>query len=98
MRFSTGMKWLTGIFELVLGIPIFGAVIVIGSGYSVLGIMFVLHAITLVLSIKDAESKSGPIVGIVTSLIAWFPFVGMVMHLVSALTLMYTAYKETNHI
>lgn len=97
MRFSTGMKWLTGIFEVVLGVPIIGASIIFGTGWTALGVMFILHAITLILTIRDMESKSGPILGLVTSVIGVIPFVGMVLHWITAITLLISAYRETKY-
>ncbi|GGG11109.1 hypothetical protein [Paenibacillus aceti] len=98
MSNSRTMKWVTGSFELILGIPIIGGLIIIGTSYIPLFIMFVLHIITLVLSANNQESKYGSIVGIITSLVAWIPFVGMIMHLVTAILLMISAaqHKTTN--
>jgi len=63
------MKWITGLFEIILAIPILGAAIVVFSGYSVLGFMFIFHLITLILSSKNNESIYGSVLGIVTSFI-----------------------------
>ena len=64
MNYSTAMKWITAIAEGFLAIPIIGGALVIGTGYSALGVMFILHAITLILSIRDRQGKgsiySGP--------------------------------------
>ena len=57
MNYSTGMKWITAIAEGFLAIPIIGGALVIRTGYSALGVMFVLHAITLILSIRDMTRK-----------------------------------------
>ncbi|MFC4411592.1 hypothetical protein ACFOZY_14285 [Chungangia koreensis] len=97
MRISTGMKWLTGLCEVVLGIPFIGASIIIGSGWSALGVMLILHAITLILSIRDMEGKGGPILGLVTSVVGLIPFVGMVLHWITSITLLISAYRETTH-
>lgn len=94
MTSSRIMKWITGSFELVLGIPVLGALIIIGMAYVPLGIMLVLHIVTLVLSVKNGETKYGSIVGIVTSLVAWIPFVGLVLHIISGILLMVSAAKS----
>ncbi|MGU3472903.1 hypothetical protein ACLBWT_17375 [Paenibacillus sp. D51F] len=91
MPASRTMKWLTGVMELVLGIPLAGALIVIGFGYVPLFVMLILHIITFALSKSNGESSSGSILGIITSLIAWIPFVGMAMHLATAVTLFVSA-------
>lgn len=85
------MKWLTGVFELILAIPIVGGIIVVASSYSVLGIMLALHILTLVLSAMNKEAKYGSIMGIVTCVLGWIPFVGWFLHLVSAILLMVSA-------
>ncbi|MBM7567224.1 putative membrane protein [Paenibacillus sacheonensis] len=85
------MKWLTGVFELILAIPILGGLIVVGSSYGVLGIMLLLHILTLVMSAMSKEAKYGSILGIITSVLGWIPFVGWFFHLVSAILLMVSA-------
>lgn len=92
---SRTLKWVTGSFELVLGIPFIGGLIILGTSYIPLFIMFVLHIITLVLSANNRESKYGSIVGIITSLIAWIPIVGMIMHLVTGILLMISAAQKS---
>jgi len=88
------LKWVTGSLEVFLAIPVVGAAIVMGSYYTVLGVMLILHIITLVLSATNNEPKYGSILGIVTSLLAWIPFVGWVLHLLSGIFLMVTAAQK----
>src|SRR5690625_6292762 len=78
------LKWVTGAMEAILGVPFLGAAIIVGFWWIPLGIMLVLHIITLVLTQKDGGPTTGSILGIVTSCIGWIPFVGMVMHILSA--------------
>jgi len=84
MNYSTGMKWVTAIAEGFLAIPIIGGAFVIGSGYSALVVMFVLHAITLILSIREMQGKSASILGLVTSVVSAIPLIGWFMHLLTA--------------
>ncbi|TYS18121.1 hypothetical protein FZC78_08155 [Rossellomorea vietnamensis] len=93
MSVSRIMKWITGAFEAILGVPILGAAIVISFMWAPLAIMLILHIITLVLTKRDDGAYTGSILGIVTSCIAWIPFVGMIMHIVSAIFLMIDASK-----
>ncbi|MNI05287.1 hypothetical protein D3C73_582350 [compost metagenome] len=90
------LKWITGAFEAVLGIPVLGAAIVIGLLWTPLAIMLVLHIITLVLSSRNNEPIYGSVLGIVTSLLAWIPGVGFVLHILSAIFLMVSAAKKSN--
>ncbi|QKG84964.1 hypothetical protein GXN76_11115 [Kroppenstedtia pulmonis] len=85
------LKWITGGMEALLGIPFLGGIIVLSSSYSVLGLMLILHIVTLSVSIHMKGARIGSIVGIVTSCIAWIPFIGMIMHIISAILLMVTA-------
>ncbi|MBH9967954.1 hypothetical protein [[Bacillus] enclensis] len=93
MSTSRILKWTTGAFEAVLGVPLLGAAIIIGFLWIPLAIMLVLHIVTLLLTIKDGGSPTGSILGIVTSCIAWIPFVGITMHIITAIFLMINAAK-----
>ncbi|WP_226002205.1 hypothetical protein [Paenibacillus sp. BJ-4] len=95
MSYSRILKWVSGIFELVLAIPIVGGAIVIWTGYSALGFMLVLHAVTLILSLRYQEAIYGSAWGILTSLLAWIPVVGWVLHLIAAILLMISGSKRT---
>ncbi|MBB5174002.1 hypothetical protein [Texcoconibacillus texcoconensis] len=95
MPTSRMMKWITGSFEILLGIPILGATIVIGMYWLPLLFMLALHIVTLILSSRDGVHKHGSILGIVTSCVAWIPFVGMVMHIVTGILLMVDAAQRT---
>lgn len=96
MTLSTGMKWITGLAEAALAVPLIGGLIVLGSGYNILGIMFVLHAITLILSIKDMTGKSASILGLVTSAVSIIPVIGWFMHLITAIALIVSAVTSTS--
>jgi len=86
----------TGILEGVLGIPVLGGLIVMGLAYIPLFVMFILHIITLVFALKESKDVHGSIVGIVTSAIAWIPFVGMIMHIITAILLLVSYFKYDN--
>nr|WP_308638084.1 hypothetical protein [Paenibacillus silvisoli] len=94
MSSSKIMKVITGLLELVLAIPVLGALIIIGNSYVPLVIMFFLHLITLVLSMKSNESKYGSVLGIITSIVAWIPFVGWILHLLSGIMLLVSASRR----
>ncbi|MET1013099.1 MAG: hypothetical protein ABWX61_01140 [Paenisporosarcina sp.] len=98
MSVSKILKWVTGGMEAILGIPILGATIVIGFLWVPLVIMLALHIVTLVLTKKDGGSTTGSILGIVTSCIAWIPFVGMIMHILTAIFLMLDAAKPDREV
>lgn len=91
MSISRIMKWITGIFEACLAIPVIGGLFVISNGYSPLMVMLILHIITLVLSKRDQGPMIGSIIGIVTSCLAWIPILGFILHIITALALIITA-------
>ena len=97
-NYSTGMKWITAIAEGFLAIPVIGGIFVISSGYSVLGVMFVLHAITLLLSIRDMQGKAASILGLVTSIVSAIPIIGWFMHLLTAGALVMSAITSRRQI
>ncbi|UFT99257.1 hypothetical protein KO561_19105 [Radiobacillus kanasensis] len=96
MSTSRVLKWVSGGLEAFLGIPFLGGVVVVSLFWAPLGIMLALHIITLVLTKRDGGDSVGSILGIVTSCIAWIPFVGMIMHILSAIFLMIDAAKPDN--
>jgi hypothetical protein len=96
MSGSRILKWVTGGLEAILGIPVLGGIIVIGLSWTPLFVMLVLHIITLVLSKRNNEPIYGSMLGIVTSLVAWIPVVGWILHVLSAIFLMVSAGKKSN--
>ncbi|WP_128893646.1 hypothetical protein [Longirhabdus pacifica] len=91
MTNSRVMKWVTGGLEAVLAIPFIGALIIIGFSWTPLVVMLVLHIVTLALSSQNREGITGSVLGIITSCIGWIPFVGWIMHVLTATFLMISA-------
>ncbi|WP_274648596.1 hypothetical protein [Paenibacillus humicola] len=88
MTSSRILKVITGLFELALAIPLLGGSLVIASGYSLLGFMFILHLVTLTLSWFNKEPFYGSVLGVITSALAWIPIVGWMLHLLSGILLL----------
>ncbi|MEO3946098.1 hypothetical protein [Gorillibacterium sp. CAU 1737] len=97
MPISRTLRRVTGVLELILGIPFLGAMIVIGSGWSVLGVMLLFHIVVLVFSLQERRSGLGSILGIITSCLAWIPFLGMVLHLITAVVLLAGSLSGPRH-
>lgn len=57
------LKWISGILEAVLAIPVLGGLIVLGNGYAPLGVMLILHIITMAVSSQAGVKKHGSILG-----------------------------------
>ncbi|WP_341415121.1 hypothetical protein [Paenibacillus filicis] len=83
---------ITALLEAILGIPFIGGTIVISMSYTPLVVMFILHVVTLALALRESGPKIGSLAGIFTSLIAWIPFVGMVMHILTAIILFVSSF------
>lgn len=75
---------LVAVFETVLAIPLLGGLLVMGSGYTLLFVGFVLHVIVLACSLESDFGFVAPLVGVLFSLVAWIPFVGWVGHVIIA--------------
>ncbi|MFC7750563.1 hypothetical protein ACFQWB_11570 [Paenibacillus thermoaerophilus] len=95
MRPGQLLLWITGALELLWGFPVLGGLLVINFLWTPLALMFVLHIITFVVCSREGLSRTGSTIGVVTSLIAWIPFVGMVMHLITGAVLLLTASRST---
>lgn len=97
MKAAGTLLLLTGIFEGILGIPFVGGSIVLFSGYTALFVMLILHIVTLILCAQNNKPKAGSILGIITSVIAWIPVLGMILHIATAVVLLIAAYKKDVH-
>lgn len=85
------MRWVSGGLELLLAIPFLGGLIVLSTVYVALGVMLVLHIVTLIMSRDESEPVYGSVMGIITSVLAWIPFVGWLLHVVTAVLLLVSA-------
>jgi hypothetical protein len=88
------LKWVSGGFEALLGFPIIGGSIIISMVWTPLLIALALHIVTLIFSIQDKTKYHGSIMGIITSIIGFIPFVGMIMHIITAVLLLVNAGTE----
>lgn len=86
-------KWVAGGIEVLLGIPVLGASIIVGLCWVPLGAMLAFHIVNLVLSRKENLPITGSVLGIVGNALGWIPFVGMVMHILTAIFVMIEAAK-----
>lgn len=96
MKISTILKWVSGGLEALLGIPVIGGAFVLSMAWTPLMFMAILHIVTIIFSTRDGQAKAGNILGLITSLLGWIPFVGMIMHIISAILIMVDAYKSNS--
>ncbi|WP_214801966.1 MULTISPECIES: hypothetical protein [unclassified Exiguobacterium] len=85
------LKWVSGGLEAILGIPILGGLIVLGSGYNALWLMLAFHIVVVVLTARAGNVSKGNIVGIVASTVGVIPVVGMLLHMAAAITILLDA-------
>lgn len=97
MAISQVMQLITGIFEGLLGIPLFGGIYIMGSGYTPLFVMLVLHIITLLLASRDRRWIAGSVLGIITSIIGFIPLVGMVLHWLTSIVLIISVFQPKRY-
>lgn len=94
LKLSTWSKGVSGGFEALLAIPIIGGTWILLSGYQLIWIAFLLHLITLGISIAKKTSFLPSIVGIITCMVAIVPVVGWFFHAVTAVLLLISAMKD----
>lgn len=95
MSIVTLLKWVTGGIEAFLGIPLVGGMFILSSAWATLGVMLVLHLVTLVLSIKNEKVSVGSIFGILASMLGVIPIVGWFLHVLTAIILIIDAALST---
>ncbi|MFF2019169.1 hypothetical protein [Paenibacillus sp. NPDC058177] len=81
------LKWVTFLYEAFLAIPFVGGIFVVANGWTPLGIAFLLHAITIVVMMKERGPFVGNALGVITSVVALIPVVGWIMHGLTAICL-----------
>lgn len=78
----------TAIGETVLAIPIISGIFIISTMYIPLLVMLVLHILVIVMWNKLGKSTSvWSVLGIITSVLGWIPFVGWALHVITAILL-----------
>lgn len=81
-------KWGTFAYEAFLALPFIGGTFVVANAWVPLGVAFLLHAVAVVILLRERGPVIGNVVGIVTSVVALIPFVGWFMHAVTAIILL----------
>lgn len=95
MKAAGTLLLVTGILEAVLGFPVLGGTLVLLSGYTLLFAALALHIVTFVLCAQNNRPIAGSILGIVTSVLAWIPVLGMLLHIATAIVLLIAATRKT---
>ncbi|SIS48962.1 hypothetical protein [Salimicrobium flavidum] len=95
MSATTLLKWITGICEALLAIPIAGGAFILSGGWQPLLFMFVFHLIVLIISVKQSEFSSGSVVGMIANAVGIIPIIGWIMHTITAIILIVDAGMST---
>ncbi len=82
-------KWGTCVYEAFLALPVIGGLFIIANGWVPLAIAFLLHAVAIVILQRERKPIVGNVLGILTSILAFIPIVGWVMHGITALVLLF---------
>lgn len=88
-------KWGTFAYETFLALPLIGGLFVVANGWVPLAIAFLLHAVAVVILQRERKPIIGNVLGIFTSIIAFIPFVGWIMHGITALVLLFEAISSS---
>ncbi|RYG71624.1 hypothetical protein EU245_13555 [Lentibacillus lipolyticus] len=91
MSLSRIMKFITGGSEAFLGIPFIGGAFIVSTSWGVLFVMFIAHLATLVIARNAKGGIAGSVLGMITSFVGVIPFVGMTMHIITAIVLLIDA-------
>lgn len=94
MKLPNGLQLSAAILETLFAIPILGGTIILGLMWIPLALALVLHIVALVFTQKANSSKTGPIIGIVASVLGFIPFVGWLLHVSAAVFNWIGAFKK----
>lgn len=82
------LKWGTFAYEAFLALPFIGGLFVVANGWAPLGIAFILHVIAIFVLYQERGPVIGNAIGVVTSIVAFIPIIGWVMHAITAIVLL----------
>lgn len=81
-------KWGTCVYEAFLALPVLGGLFIIANGWVPLAVAFLLHAVAIVILQRERKPIVGNVLGIITSILAFIPLLGWIMHGITALVLL----------
>lgn len=88
------LKWATGIYHLLL-IPFCYLFLNHANLYGIPLLVIALHITTILLSKKAAMNTSPHYIGIIVTLVAFFPYIDVVLHIIAAVFLLLDAISTT---
>lgn len=91
---SVWAKGIAGGYEALLAVPILGGSIVMLSGWQALSLAFTLHFVVLIISFLSKTSPVPSIIGLITSVLAYVPVLGWLLHTITAIFYIVSAVKD----
>jgi hypothetical protein len=89
------LKWITGIYHLLL-IPCYYVFPSLVNLYGIpLLLLIVLHITTILLAKKSGMNTYAHYIGIIVTLVAFFPYIVIVLHIIAAIFLLLDAASTT---
>lgn len=89
------LKWITGIYHLLL-IPCYYVFPSLVNLYGIpLLLLIVLHITTILLAKKSGMNTYAHYIGIIVTLVAFFPYIVIVLHIIAAVFLLLDAASTT---
>ncbi|PFA29264.1 hypothetical protein CN384_05855 [Bacillus thuringiensis] len=85
---ATTLKWITFGVEAFFAIPIVGGTFILSFLWIPLFIALLLHIATIVMCKKEEGSIGGNVIGIIASVLGAIPFLGWLLHLMTAIVLL----------
>ncbi|WP_246188043.1 hypothetical protein [Paenibacillus tengchongensis] len=72
-----------------MALPIIGGTFIISFGWTPLVLAFIVHTVAVIVLYRERGPIAGNLLGILTSIVGWIPFVGWFMHAVTAVVLLF---------
>jgi hypothetical protein len=88
---SRKVKWFAGLAELFLAIPVIGGSTIIAFGWTPLLGMLIIHTLGIMYATDESKMRTGHFVGFAASILGFIPFLGMLLHFVTSIRLLYEA-------
>ena len=84
---SSNLKLIAASFETVLAIPLVGGLLIISSFWLLLALEVIIGIFGVIRANKEKKAKNGHVMQIIAGFVGWVPFLGWLLHLLSAVML-----------
>lgn len=84
---------ITFLCEWIMSIPIISFVVLLVTDYKILFVLILLHVLSIITSKKSRLNHVGNTIGVIACIAGFFPKIGIVLHFVSALVLLFNQFS-----